>query len=948
MGVEVHGLDAMEGDTAFAFFVVRMREPIARHQVVAMLRYVAPLIADPDHFIDELPDELEQSVRLIAVPWRPPDAGHAVDAQRRLIEAAGSHGIEAAWFFQTGTSLPGDEGVDDEDDEDDDDDDDEDDDAPMSDDTSVRGRLRTNPGRSSRAMTTDDSWPGETSWIQEAGWSTGETGGDTKTTPIEIVDMSNQPDDDFDDEDDDDQKLTANDTRGATTDDDASWSNGPPHQVAKVRFPVDGYPQILDELDWEDFGIAIKLRGDMLAGEGTLLFGFHTLWLAPYGGRYRNAAVTIDRAHHAAHLWVDRFAVPCSAKEQVQHLLWILTKLDEVIPIVHARFAGATMAQKYSGLMGETGEPFVLGGNPLLAVYAADGEAGVDGWIAEQTDWSAAEVAQMLRELAIEVVTTGGGSLPDGDREPEVDGAFAAANDETDDADAVIGDEDGDDDADADDDDDDDDDDDADDDDDDEAEGNEDEDRGRQITCYAGELLAARAAAGKLDPRTAERLLPVLATSEKFEHRRRAVVQILGALRYRPAVPAMIKILEETTIKSSLDSVGKEDFVAATAAALGAIGDPAAIGVLARVVAAPGTHNDEPRPVAADALASCLAAAPEPRSVDDAVLAELLTTIAERNDGELNAEAQLAYGRIVHQLPPERRAEARRRLAEADTARDDAIAMLARHAALVLASPTSPIDTPPRDLQRLLHESLTSVDYDHDYTVRNLRVALRVGEIVPDLVDADDLVWLTRFAEPDIRQRAHALLASCGKPLATAAVYDAMAAQELDDDVLVRAIGEAHVVGRAALIAEAGRRDLGRARRAIIDACHDVISRARQGGENLLDPDTRVLEAAVPILRERPLDDDVIALFDRMLRHSNYHVKWELLQEPPRDERLLAGMFHVLGEKWGWQEKTAKQWLTELQGSAAYEVERKRAEISEQDEDEGEASVAGEDDEDMN
>src|SRR5690606_37416052 len=130
-------------------------------------------------------------------------------------------------------------------------------------------------------------------------------------------------------------------------------------------------------------------------------------------------------------------------------------------------------------------------------------------------------------------------------------------------------------------------------------------------------------------------------------------------------------------------------------------------------------------------------------------------------------------------------------------------------------------------------------------------------------------------------------------------------ARSLDDDALVRAIGEGHLVGRAALVTEAGRRGLMRARRAIVDACHDVISRARQGGENLLDPDTRVLEAAVPILRRAPLDHDVVALFDRMLRHSNYHVKWALLQDPPRDERLIGGMFCVLGERWGWQERTA-------------------------------------------
>ena len=210
------------------------------------------------------------------------------------------------------------------------------------------------------------------------------------------------------------------------------------------------------------------------------------------------------------------------------------------------------------------------------------------------------------------------------------------------------------------------------------AEGNEDEDRGRQITSYAGELLRARAAAGKLDPRTADRLLPVLETPEKFEHRRRAVVEILGALRHRAAVPALIKILEETTIKSSLDSIGKEDFVAATAAALGAIGDPAAIPALASVVAAPGTHNDKPRPVAADALAACLAAIRH-RSraplVDDAVLARAARRrSASATTASSTPRSHFAYGRIARQLPPERRAEARRRLLEADSARDDAIA----------------------------------------------------------------------------------------------------------------------------------------------------------------------------------------------------------------------------------------------------------------------------------
>jgi hypothetical protein len=166
-------------------------------------------------------------------------------------------------------------------------------------------------------------------------------------------------------------------------------------------------------------------------------------------------------------------------------------------------------------------------------------------------------------------------------------------------------------------------------------------------------------------------------------------------------------------------------------------------------------------------------------------------------------------------------------------------------------------------------------------------------------------------------------------------VFDRDTARTVRDDDLVNLIGEPRVVGRAALIAEAGRRDLPLARGAIVEACHEVISRARPGGENLLDPDTRTLEAAVAVLRTGPFDDAVIALFDRMLRHSNYHVKWELLQKPPRDERLIAGMFHVLGEKWGWQAKTAKKWLARFRGTPAYEAGRMR-------------TVRGDDDQDMN
>ncbi len=36
-------------------------------------------------------------------------------------------------------------------------------------------------------------------------------------------------------------------------------------------------------------------------------------------------------------------------------------------------------------------------------------------------------------------------------------------------------------------------------------------------------------------------------------------------------------------------------------------------------------------------------------------------------------------------------------------------------------------------------------------------------------------------------------------------------------------------------------------------------------------------------------------------------------------------MFHVLAQPWGWQEKTAKQWLARFAGTVAYAEARKHA-----------------------
>jgi hypothetical protein len=64
-------------------------------------------------------------------------------------------------------------------------------------------------------------------------------------------------------------------------------------------------------------------------------------------------------------------------------------------------------------------------------------------------------------------------------------------------------------------------------------------------------------------------------------------------------------------------------------------------------------------------------------------------------------------------------------------------------------------------------------------------------------------------------------------------------------------------------------------------------------------------------------------------------------------------MFHVLGERWGWQEKAARQWLAHYQGTAAYDEARAKAGSAALDEEPAlepgdRDSVGAPDDEDMN
>jgi hypothetical protein len=814
VAVAVHGLEPLEGDTAFAFMVLRLRSAVARSGLLELLRYIAPLVPDAEAFMEEFPDELDGPLRIIGVPWAPAEAGMAVDVQRRLIDGAHSVGVEVAWFFQTGTSLPtvGD------DPEPDDDDDDE---VEGDDDEGTRVVVL-------RAPTST----GETYALAAV---SGEIGGERGDPQLRTIDDEPEHEDEDTGVIELEPDVRHDDADAGDDDgDDHTWSHGPPPSTRSVRFPVDAYPEIIEDLDREDFGIAFKLAGPYVEGEHTVLLAFHTLWLAPYAGRYRNTAVTIDTVHHSAHLWVDRFAVPCEPAELVHHLLWIVSKLDEVVPVLHARFAPATMAQKCRGLDDEDllAQPFVLGGNPLVEIYRAGGEAAVDGWLAEQTDWSADELALMLRELAVEIVST-----DEGDEAELAQPAPGDALDAHADAAPAEGDHD-----------------DADeprDDGEPDLDDPDDTDRGRHLAREAAALLKARCLAGKLDSRVGDALLARVRRPDPP----RAVIEILGAVRHRAAVPALIEILEH-----SID----DGLVAAAARALGAIGDASAVAVLSDVAAAHGAFIA--KPAAAAALAACIASARETRVLDDADLTEVLAAIVETGEGQLDPVTWFACGRIARHLPPHRRAETRRRFADLATPDDD-LGMLARGVAYQLASSAVPPPAPPPELRNLLERCLVAYDGTASVVAERWKLALEIAVTMPELVDLQTVVPLTRVLDPEVRAAAHAVLARLGHPAPVAPIFDATAAHRLDDGELARRLDVVHLVGRDALVTEVGRRKLPAARPALVAACHTAIGAARPG-ERMFEHDRRLLVAALPILARTP-DSEAGGVVERMAQHPN-------------------------------------------------------------------------------
>ncbi|HEY1813366.1 MAG TPA: hypothetical protein VGG74_13535 [Kofleriaceae bacterium] len=369
--MEIVGLEPRRNDLARGIVIARSAEPLdptTQQQLWSDLAAVGLTERSDDD-----PHDDEPAARsLLAAPWLPPDPTE-ITAQREALERIGTaYGLEHVWFVKIETGVDGvawlemerenRETGETEDEEED----------PVAD--------VTTPPRQREVLYA----------AADAGEGLGAEDEDE--------------DDDDDDEDDDDLDL---DLELEHVPLDSHWRNGTPPLEHAVSFPIEHYPDIIDDYESESFGISLKLGGSQLAGEESVVNAFFALWLSVYQDEraddfepFQRADVIHDRRHRSALMWVEHFEVPATAADQVHFLLWIAARLNEIVPITWARFD--TIDDSIKAHANAEDGAFVLAGNPFADRFRRSGEEAALAWAVGQSAWSRRELAGMLVEVALE------------------------------------------------------------------------------------------------------------------------------------------------------------------------------------------------------------------------------------------------------------------------------------------------------------------------------------------------------------------------------------------------------------------------------------------------------------------------------------------------------------------------------------------------------------------
>lgn len=316
----------------------------------------------------------------LAAPWMPPSPGE-LEAQRAALEAAAAQfGLQAIWCVKVETGIDG---------------------------------VAWMEIAASELTTSDDDDPdapetaGEPPEIVDAVFEDSEEvlyAAPDAPAPAAEGEASGEDETDDDPGDDDDDML--DDISSAL---ESHWRNGVPPFEHTVTFPIERYPEIIDDYDWESFGLAMKLSGPALPGEESVVNAFFALWLSVYQDErtdefepFQRADVVHDRRHRAALMWVERFAVPATASDQVHFLLWVAARINDVIPLAWARFDSVDDAVRARAVPDDGSEAFILAGNPFAERFRRHGEEPALAWAVSQATWSKRELAGMLIEVALE------------------------------------------------------------------------------------------------------------------------------------------------------------------------------------------------------------------------------------------------------------------------------------------------------------------------------------------------------------------------------------------------------------------------------------------------------------------------------------------------------------------------------------------------------------------
>ncbi len=370
--IDILGLEARHNDLARGIVIARSTRPLDAAAQKAMWDELSKAnVTEPAD--DDAADEPARQWH--AAPWLPP-ASDQVDAQRAALEHAASRfALDGLWCVKVETGIDG------------------------------IAWLELSAAEASAVAAADDA-EDEPETEVDALFETPRqevlyTAPDAPPVVPE-PDVPEASDDDIDEPDVDVETMPL----------ESHWRTGAPPLEHSVPFPIERYPEIIDDYDWESFGVAIKLAGPRTPGEESVVNAFFALWLSVYQDErseefepFQRADVIHDRRHRSALMWVERFAVPATAADQVHFLLWVVARLHEIIPIAWARFDtvdDAVKAHATGATAGEDQDPFILAGNPLAERFHRQGEDAALAWGVGQTLWSRRELAGMLVELALE------------------------------------------------------------------------------------------------------------------------------------------------------------------------------------------------------------------------------------------------------------------------------------------------------------------------------------------------------------------------------------------------------------------------------------------------------------------------------------------------------------------------------------------------------------------